>query len=392
MFPKFLKIAFIPNPYLVIVQKNENNKTEITGGYEGRILKDIAQAIGFDYELFERQDGQYGWRDNETGQWTGMLGMLDRGEVDFILEKFAYDYDIFNHFSVIPFSCYRFAYATNKPTFESAESRFEMPFQAEVWMASVVVYLLVTVVLWILLLKTKLYTKEKAGETLLDRRSKRRTNRKPRHQISQLGKLFRPERYNRRFQQIRRLDVPKHANNRISFSDVVMATIKILFKQNSTSRYLKSASTKAVLITWMIGSMVLCYSYSGSLLSFMTLPSLSKPIETVEQLANAVDRHGYKLHVVQKEVVPLIIESNPFLADAAVKIIKNDWILDYAGNTKFLQMLEQDNLLELVCVNNNKLIDVDGYPVLERRNCVVLDDVTYHSVGLPLEKLLGKHL
>ncbi|KAG8180294.1 hypothetical protein JTE90_024209 [Oedothorax gibbosus] len=331
MFPKFLKIAFIPNTYLIIVQKNENNKTEITGGYEGRILKDIAQAIGFGYELFERQDGIYGWRDSETAQWTGMLGMLDRGEVDFIFQKFAYGDDIFNHFSVIPFSSYRFTYATSKPTVESAESRFEMPFQAEVWMASVAVYLLVTVVLFILLLKTKLYTKERAGETLLDRRRKQITNRKPRHQISQLGKLFRPDRYNRGIQQVRQLGVPVHANNRISFCDVAMQTLKILFNQDSTSLYLKSASTKAILITWMIGSMLLCYSYSGSLLSFMTLPSLSKPIETVEQLANAVDKHGFKLHVGQKEVVPLIIESNPFLVGAADKIIKNDWILDYTG-------------------------------------------------------------
>ncbi|KAG8175354.1 hypothetical protein JTE90_006696 [Oedothorax gibbosus] len=63
----------------------------------------------------------------------------------------------------------------------------------------------------------------------------------------------------------------------------------------------------------------------------MTLPSLSKSIETVEQLANAVDKHGFKLHVGRKEAVPLIIESNPFLADAAVKIIKNDWIVDYTS-------------------------------------------------------------
>ncbi|KAG8180295.1 hypothetical protein JTE90_024210 [Oedothorax gibbosus] len=398
MFPKFLKIALIPNQYLITVHKNENNKTEITGGYEGRLLKDIAQTIGFDYELFERQDRQYGWRDSETGQWTGMLGMLDRGEVDFVFQKFAYGDDIFNHFSVIPFSSYRFTYATGKPTFESAESRFEMPFQAEVWMASVVVYLLVTVVLWILLLKTKLYSKERAGEKLLDRHRKRRTNRKPRHQISQLGKLLRPDHYNRGIQQVQQLDVPKYANNCISFSNVVMETIKILFNQNSTSRYLNSASTKAVLITWMIGSMLLCYSYSGSLLSFMTLPSLSKPIETVEQLANAVDNHGYKLHVGEKEIVPLAIESNPLLVNAAVKIIKNDWILDYKEkglprkieaksahvspvevlqlaygvppfasafiSEDMIKMLELANLLELVFGNNNQLVDVDSFPVL----------------------------
>jgi hypothetical protein len=43
------------------------------------LAREVARRVQFDYELRPVSDGKYGVKDNETGEWNGMVGELMRG-------------------------------------------------------------------------------------------------------------------------------------------------------------------------------------------------------------------------------------------------------------------------------------------------------------------------
>ncbi|ESP03117.1 hypothetical protein LOTGIDRAFT_137890 [Lottia gigantea] len=46
------------------------------------LLKSLAQQLDFDYELFEMPDGQFGSENQETGEWNGVIGALQKKVAD----------------------------------------------------------------------------------------------------------------------------------------------------------------------------------------------------------------------------------------------------------------------------------------------------------------------
>ncbi|GFY62070.1 lig_chan-Glu_bd domain-containing protein [Trichonephila inaurata madagascariensis] len=77
-FPSILKVAIVPTKYIIEINKDENNITEISG-YEGYLLKLLSSTLGFKYEIFA--ENEWGVL-NKDGNWTGVLGLLQRKEVD----------------------------------------------------------------------------------------------------------------------------------------------------------------------------------------------------------------------------------------------------------------------------------------------------------------------
>lgn len=113
---KFLKLAVRPSVYLMETQENQSNHLELTGGTDGYLIKDLSQMMGCEYELYKPDNGEWGAKD---GKWTGILGMLDRGEVDMALAPMVLTEDRFNSIIQIQYTLFEYTFATNKPGYLS---------------------------------------------------------------------------------------------------------------------------------------------------------------------------------------------------------------------------------------------------------------------------------
>lgn len=244
---------------------------EISGGIDGLLIKDLAMAIGFDYEIHTPEDKEWGIR-KEDGNWTGMLGMLDRGAVDMAASVFSVTENRFDTFTQIPYSVLQIVFVVDKPRVITDDSRFKHPFRSEVWYACVAAYLITTLVLWLM------------------------TGRK--------------------------------------FSIPILAT-KTLGMTFGKYRSLRtSTATKIVSSCWVLSSMFLVFSYSAVLLSSLTLPAQEQGIKTFDDLVDAVLNHDYKV-ILPKETRVILehLSRNPKFSGVTRKIIDNNWFFEMANDS-----------------------------------------------------------
>ncbi|XP_042900765.1 probable glutamate receptor [Parasteatoda tepidariorum] len=97
-FPTKLRIAALPDTKTIEIQKINN--TTIISGKDGELIKLLSHALNFEYEIFVPSDNSYGSKD-AFGNWTGMIGMLVRKEVDM---AFSYIIITEERSSVVDFS------------------------------------------------------------------------------------------------------------------------------------------------------------------------------------------------------------------------------------------------------------------------------------------------
>lgn len=267
MFPKFLKIA---GKNLLNFMELRGQGLEISGGINGLLVKDLAMAIGFDYEIHTPEDKEWGRR-TQDGNWTGMLGMLDSGLVDMAAVGFGITEDRSNSFHLIPYSVLDVAFVVDKPGYMSDGSRLLYPFQSEVWYASVAAYLLTTLVLWLL------------------------------------------------------------PGRKLSISRLATNTLGMAFGNDSKTQSTSTAK-KIVSSCWLMSSMLLVFSYSAVLLSSLTLPVREKGIRTVEELVDSVLNHGHKIVLPKANGFVLDMFTDlAKLTDVAQKINDNNWFFEFVN-------------------------------------------------------------
>ncbi|KAG8172641.1 hypothetical protein JTE90_018085, partial [Oedothorax gibbosus] len=279
---------------------------------------------------------------NSDGEWTGMLGMLHRGEIDLAFGSLIIDEDRFNYFQMIPFTLHRFTFATNQPKFQASESSFEKPFQTDVWLSCVLAYILTTIVLWIFANIHRSYMKKRAPprDHLLMNVQKNIICEPGKYRFPQRNRVLQWSdnfsRKGRKNTTLKEFKALEPSNRSLSFAKLALEMIRIAFRQNLTLQNARTSSAKAVLGSWMIACLFLTYSYSVVLLSFMTLPPMRKPIKTVEQLANAVNNHNFKVFSHSSKAVLDIIQSNPLLNGIVEKINERKWFFNKDGYPKNL--------------------------------------------------------
>ncbi|GBN73945.1 hypothetical protein AVEN_214691-1 [Araneus ventricosus] len=80
-FPSVLKVAVVPIKYVFEINRNANGETEISG-LEASFLKILSSFLGFKYDIII--SNEYGIP-FENGTWTGIMGVLQKGEADISL-------------------------------------------------------------------------------------------------------------------------------------------------------------------------------------------------------------------------------------------------------------------------------------------------------------------
>jgi len=77
-----LKVAtVVQNQFSYFENSNETDPSKLQG-YAVDLLEELSRLEGFEYDLQLVKDGQYGILNETSGQWTGMIGEVARGEAD----------------------------------------------------------------------------------------------------------------------------------------------------------------------------------------------------------------------------------------------------------------------------------------------------------------------
>ncbi|GBM35855.1 putative glutamate receptor [Araneus ventricosus] len=230
-FPSEIKIAALPAKYLLEINRNEDGSTQIRGTI-GKLIDLISSEFKFEYKLKIPSDPEFGIR-GDDGNWTGLLGMMQRGEADVVFSIVITE----ERTEVVDFSLpYGFDDATfmvRKPVPMIQNTFFLKPFHLEIWL-SIFVFLLFGTMITNLIV-----------------------------------------------------------NSKISFLKILFHLYGTILEQPLTLP-VKSSKAMAVFSLWFLSTFVLSKSYSTTLLSFLTVPFQPRPIRTFEELAVVVKEGKYK--------------------------------------------------------------------------------------------------
>ncbi|GFY74333.1 lig_chan-Glu_bd domain-containing protein [Trichonephila inaurata madagascariensis] len=235
-FPRTLKVSVTDSPFFEIKETAINT---VISGPDYSLLNVLAEKLNFNYTLhLPRDNGRYGIPD-EHGNWTGVTGMVARGEVDMAViylimtEQRAEVVDF-----IFPHSIMDKTFATDIPGPMPKYAEFISPFKLEIWLA--IFFLFV------------------------------------------VPKLFQQMAFLRKF-------IPN-----------ILSELWISAESPGKSRnFLKHRIFKGF---FLIAENFLKYFYASKLLSFLTIQRRQKGIRNIEALATAVENGQYRCLVPQGSI------------------------------------------------------------------------------------------
>ncbi|GBN28256.1 hypothetical protein AVEN_154600-1 [Araneus ventricosus] len=264
-FPSSIKVTSLPVTNVFDVHTNEiGEQTAI--GVEGRLLNTLAEVLNFHYEFLIPSDFKLGLPD-ENGNWTGLMGLLQRGEADIGLGGLGMLND---RLKVVDFShayrIQRIVFLLEKPGSLPAVWAFVRTFDTVLW---VVLFLMLVVVPLISSYLLKI-------------------------QSTQIKLL-------------------------LQFFGSVLHQSLDLKRRSLTSRVLVSS--------WLIFGFIISSSFSACLLSYLSLPSQGKPITTFVELAQAVKKGTHRCLMLNAapSVLFLVNAENEDLQFLGNKIMNDKW-------------------------------------------------------------------
>lgn len=246
---------------------------------ESRFLALIAQLMGFSYELMLPVDGQFGFME-QNGNWTGIIGMIQRDEADLSVAYLAMTYQRMQaiHFSESYWTQDQ-SFMTELPSLLPKTYFFTYPFHWSVWLGYLSVMFFVSIFMLFL-----------------------------RHEDCTFGR-------------------------------VLMTVFSGLCRQPYTIKR-PTFCLKLVFGHWLCFSNFVTLSYCAVLLSFLTVPLREKGVETIEDLCRAVKDGSYKALVPLGSSIleHLITSDHPRLQVLGKTILTNHWAYDTReGITDYFQ-------------------------------------------------------
>ncbi|GFT61704.1 uncharacterized protein NPIL_610011 [Nephila pilipes] len=267
-FPSNIVVATIPQEYIFQINQKRNLDEIFLSGVDGRLLHVISNALNFDYTLKIPPDLEFG-RKTENGNWTGMVGMLYRGEADIALGQLTITEERSEvvDFS-IPYTNQDETFLIKKPGLLPTTWAFFRPFGMFTWMLALI-FLITIPIFYRLLLKVKIS-------------------------------------YLRIYMQF--------------YGSIIGKT----FPLNDGS-----LKVRFFLLFWGYFALIISNSYSAALLSYLTLPSHQRPIRNFHELSDVVRQGTHKCFAMQGLSVPdLHTLDLEYLRSLGKAVDKNKWYLD----------------------------------------------------------------
>ncbi|KAK7026645.1 hypothetical protein SK128_015457 [Halocaridina rubra] len=234
-------------PYSML--KDSSERLQGNDRFEGfciDLIDEIAKIRGFNYTFKEVDDGNYGSRNRETGEWDGIVRELldhkaDLGIVDFTI---TYEREEAVDFSM-PFMNLGISIIYKKPQ-KKAPSLFSFmsPFSVDVWIYMATAYLGVSVLLFI------------------------------------LARMV-PEEWECPYPCIQE---PEELENSFTLLNCLWFIIGTFLCQGGDIAP-KAVSTRIVAGIWWFFTLIMISSYTANLAAFLTVERMDSPIEGAEDLA-----------------------------------------------------------------------------------------------------------
>lgn len=195
------------------------------------LISTFCERLASKCKVITTPNGQFGSR-SPDGNWTGMMGMLQRKEADIAIGKLFFAYDRTEVAELYPYQFSPITFITDNPKYVTDKYGILHPFQPFLWVAIVVTLLLVQF----------------------------------------LSYFFR--------------------NKKCSFQTVLLQFYGSLLEK-SIDFEVRKVSAKLLVLSWVLGAMFITQSYKAVLLSFLTFPSLTG-IRNIAELSVASEKSYFK--------------------------------------------------------------------------------------------------
>ncbi|XP_015929584.1 glutamate receptor ionotropic, kainate glr-3-like [Parasteatoda tepidariorum] len=260
-----MKVIAAINPlhHVIEIKGNETNGFSLLG-VDGRLLKIISDVLKFNLSFVSPIDGEWGTQ-TSNGSWSGLIGMLQRNEADIAMAflKISEDYLTVADAST-PYMHQPVKFIVGKPKAQSTSVAFLKTFDVAVWIG-------VGVALLFLLFIFKILFDESFGNTLLQ-------------------------------------------------------FVGNLLKQPTTIPI--TSKPRALLLGfWWFSALVISFSYSAAVLSFLSYPMDEKAIRNFEDLSKAVEKGTHRCLTLRGSNLDGVLKSekNVHLRNLGKTIEQNGW-------------------------------------------------------------------
>lgn len=255
LFPMFITLCALNETNILTSALNDEHG-ETFYVFEADLTRFLANTLKFSFDIKTPSDGQVGKR-LANGTWTGLIGMLQRKECDISIEAIAITEERKEVVSfTFPFYITDAAFMTNKPEIVSKGFAILHPFSIKIWSAIVGIFLFVSLYLYAMF------------------------------------------------------------GNKLSYWRILFMMFSIL-SEKSFKFIPNSISGRLLLLTWIVGSMFLTFSYKAVLLSFLTFPP-TEGISTIGELSKAVSKGT---HICVTYDGTYYLEALKKLDDESIKVI-----------------------------------------------------------------------
>lgn len=264
-FPGNLKVAVVSSFNIFELNITED-KVVASGGLELGLLQMISQALKTEFQLLVPADREWG-RPLDSGQWTGMIGMLQRNEVDIAMSEISLSE---KRFEVVryshPYNIDAVTFATKSIKSLSRENTLLDPFTHDIWISLVAAQIIFTLILCFM-----------AGH---------------------------------------------------SVRNIALYVVGTTLGQGWIYPYKKSYK-RIILFSWFVGAMFFSMFYKSVLLSFLSVPLREKAIDTKEELADALMGGKYRCYSYERSSVfaSMATSADPHTRLIAKLIAENKWYM-----------------------------------------------------------------
>lgn len=241
-FPNFLKIVTIDEAKKIrpFEMKISENVTYYVADHQ--LIRALSEILDFKFEILIPPDGEYGYV-KPDGNWTGMVGMVQREEADVSIGRMLSSYSR----SLVVDLAYPYQFSpatfiTDKLKYSHDKSAILKPFSPFVWLAVVFSLIIMLAIAWFLV---------------------RRKFTPPNFIMDICGSLFR----------------------------------------NSVTFQPRKLSIKLLILSWAIGTKFLAESYQAVFLSFLTFPSLFG-IRNIAELKEASQESSFLCSTYEGSFLP----------------------------------------------------------------------------------------
>ncbi|GFT69889.1 glutamate receptor subunit 1 [Nephila pilipes] len=326
MLKKKIIVGVLTEPHIFEIQETENGHLELSG-FEAKYLEEILTALDVEYEFSIPTDGEFGLK-KSNGNWTGLIGMIQREEADMTLGFLSITDQ---RLEVVDFTksymVYGSTFVIENPGYVHPYISYLYPFNVTTW-----IYIICTTIIVSILFCT----------------------------INQIA-------INREFSSVRIFCMV--------FGSLVKQPL-ILNKELQKWRWFISF--------WLTFVTLISLGYSACLQSFLTLPFPKDTIRTFRQISSAVQRGTHRVFTLKGSLLSeyLAESEEAYLRIIGEEIIRNNWLYPFSesGSAKYIS----ENSIELDYRISNEFFY--GSHRSDKRFITSLEEIAVYPVGFAVRK------